>query len=160
MRTRACGLYPVGAGLRTHACGLYSVGAMCTQKAPLMCACPSQSLTPPHTLASTLHPAGAGFLSMLRGFRAQLPGITPITLTASVLFYVPGVRDLSCWLGFRQVGALDCCRLEPWQAGPLISYAGLALGWKAHQHILFAYRLGRLARCFLELLGTACACDY
>lgn len=49
------------------------------------------------------HDAGAGFLGMLRDFRKGVPGITPITLTASVLFYVPGVRDLSCWLGFRQV---------------------------------------------------------
>ena len=52
--------------------------------------------------------AGAGFLGMLKGFRKGLPEIRPITLTASVLFYVPGVRDLSCWLGFRQVGLAAC----------------------------------------------------
>jgi hypothetical protein len=61
--------------------------------------------------------SGAGFLSMLKGFREGLPGITPITLTASVLFYVPGVRDLSCWLGFRQVGEVHafshaCCLVD------------------------------------------------
>jgi len=54
---------------------------------------------------------------MLKGFREGLPGITPITLTASVLFYVPGVRDLSCWLGFRQVGEVHafshaCCLVD------------------------------------------------
>jgi hypothetical protein len=32
-----------------------------------------------------------------------MPGITPITLTASVMYYVPAIKDLSLWLGFRQV---------------------------------------------------------
>lgn len=50
--------------------------------------------------------AGAGFLPMLPEFKRLLPHIRPITLTASVLFYVPAIKELSLWLGFRQVRAL------------------------------------------------------
>lgn len=50
-----------------------------------------------------LYPTGAGFLPLLHSFRTRLPGIRPVTLTASVLLYVPGIREIAGWGGFRQV---------------------------------------------------------
>jgi hypothetical protein len=58
-----------------------------------------------HPCFMPLSTAGAGFLPLLPSFRKLLPGIMPITLTASVMYYVPAIKDLSLWLGFRQVGA-------------------------------------------------------
>ena len=36
-----------------------------------------------------LYPTGAGWLPLLPGFHAACPGIQPITLTASALYYPP-----------------------------------------------------------------------
>lgn len=50
-----------------------------------------------------LYPTGAGFLPMMPSFHRAFPGIRPVTLTASVLFFPPFIRDISSWAGFRQV---------------------------------------------------------
>ena len=56
------------------------------------------------TLKLVLSAAGAPYLKFLPGFREHLPGIEPVPLVASVLFYTPFVRDLVSWCGVRQVG--------------------------------------------------------
>jgi hypothetical protein len=42
---------------------------------------------------------------LLPTFRQLLPGIHPIALVASVVFFVPLIRDFCSWAGFRQVAA-------------------------------------------------------
>jgi hypothetical protein len=37
-------------------------------------------------------------------FTKWFGGLKPISLTASVLFFPPFIRDIACWAGFRQVG--------------------------------------------------------
>lgn len=64
---------------------------------------------PPHTfLTPRLYLPGAGFLPFLPSFQEAMPGIHPVTLTASVIYYVPAIKELSMWLGFRQVRDLQC----------------------------------------------------
>jgi len=46
--------------------------------------------------------AGIGYLPMLPTFRQLLPGIHPVALVASVVFFVPLIRDFCSWAGFRQ----------------------------------------------------------
>jgi hypothetical protein len=48
-------------------------------------------------------PAGAAYAPLLPSWRALLPGITPVTLTASVMHVVPLLRDLLALIGARQV---------------------------------------------------------
>ena len=43
-------------------------------------------------------------MKFLPDFRRHFPGIDPVPLVASVLFYTPMVRDLISWCGVRQVG--------------------------------------------------------
>lgn len=50
-----------------------------------------------------LYPTGAGFLPLMPTVQAAYPGITPITLTATIMHYVPGLRNIAMWAGFRQV---------------------------------------------------------
>lgn len=50
-----------------------------------------------------LFPIGLGYLPLMPGWKALLPGIRPAPLTASVVFQTPLIRDLVCWAGFRQV---------------------------------------------------------
>lgn len=47
--------------------------------------------------------AGTGFLCMLPSFRSAMPGLTPAPLAASVLLFLPFIRDVLSWSGFRQV---------------------------------------------------------
>lgn len=47
--------------------------------------------------------AGAGFLPWMPSFTRWFNGLKPITLTASVIFFPPFIRDIACWAGFRQV---------------------------------------------------------
>jgi hypothetical protein len=58
-----------------------------------------------------LYPTGAGFLPWMPSFKQHFPGVNPVTLTATVIFFPPFIRDICCWAGFRQVGrfhALSC----------------------------------------------------
>lgn len=48
--------------------------------------------------------AGAGFLPWMPSFNKWFGGLKPITLTASVIFFPPFIRDIAGWAGFRQVG--------------------------------------------------------
>lgn len=50
-----------------------------------------------------LYPTGAGFLPWMPSFTRWFNGLKPITLTASVIFFPPFIRDIACWAGFRQV---------------------------------------------------------
>ena len=47
--------------------------------------------------------SGAPYVKFLPGFRRLFPGMDPVPLVASVLFYTPVVRDLVSWCGVRQV---------------------------------------------------------
>jgi diacylglycerol O-acyltransferase 2, plant len=48
-------------------------------------------------------PAGAGYMPLLPSWASNFPSISPITLTANILHYVPVIRDVAAWLNFRQV---------------------------------------------------------
>ncbi|WIA28105.1 hypothetical protein OEZ86_010685 [Tetradesmus obliquus] len=50
-----------------------------------------------------LYPTGAGFLPWMPSFKQHFPGVNPVTLTATVIFFPPFIRDICCWAGFRQV---------------------------------------------------------
>lgn len=50
-----------------------------------------------------LYPTGAGFLPWMPSFRKHFPDLSPVTLTATVIFFPPFIRDICCWAGFRQV---------------------------------------------------------
>ncbi|KXZ43905.1 hypothetical protein GPECTOR_78g93 [Gonium pectorale] len=50
-----------------------------------------------------LYPTGAGFLPLMPSVHAAFPGTTIVTLTASIVHYAPGLRDIAAWAGFRQV---------------------------------------------------------
>ena len=48
-------------------------------------------------------PAGGPYLKYQPDFQRLFPGVSPVPLVASVLFYTPMVRDLVSWCGVRQV---------------------------------------------------------
>ncbi|GLC40901.1 hypothetical protein PLESTM_001123800 [Pleodorina starrii] len=50
-----------------------------------------------------LYPTGAGFLPLMPSVQSAFPGTTIVTLTASIVHYLPGLRDIAGWAGFRQV---------------------------------------------------------
>ncbi|GIL79509.1 hypothetical protein Vretifemale_8826 [Volvox reticuliferus] len=50
-----------------------------------------------------LYPTGAGFLPLMPSVQAAFPGHTLVTLTASIVHYMPGLREIAGWAGFRQV---------------------------------------------------------
>ncbi|GMH39261.1 hypothetical protein BSKO_07159 [Bryopsis sp. KO-2023] len=50
-----------------------------------------------------LYPCGAAFFPLLPGFEVVFPGLTPATLSASVMFFTPLIRDLLSWCGVRDV---------------------------------------------------------
>lgn len=50
-----------------------------------------------------MYPTGAGYLPLLPSFQKLFPGVRPVTLTASVMYFTPFIRDIVCWSGFRQV---------------------------------------------------------
>ncbi|GLI68216.1 hypothetical protein VaNZ11_012560 [Volvox africanus] len=50
-----------------------------------------------------LYPTGAGFLPLMPSIQAAFPGLTLVTLTASIVHYMPGLREIAGWAGFRQV---------------------------------------------------------
>jgi diacylglycerol O-acyltransferase 2, plant len=50
-----------------------------------------------------LFPAGAGYCTHLPSWRKAFPGIAPHVLCANIMHYIPILRDLGAWLGFRQV---------------------------------------------------------
>ena len=65
---------------------------------------------------------GLGYLPLMPGWRALLPGIEPAPLTASVVFQTPLIRDLVSWAGFRQAcpplpSCLQHLGCEPVQTG-------------------------------------------
>ena len=55
-------------------------------------------------------PAGAPYLPLLAGWRALFPGVRPIPLVASVIFFAPIIRDFVAWCGVRQVRLSAPCR--------------------------------------------------
>ena len=55
-------------------------------------------------------PAAAGFLMHLPSWAAALPGIHPVVLTATVMHYVPLMRDIGGWTGFREARAAGGAR--------------------------------------------------
>ena len=50
-----------------------------------------------------LYPLGAAYLPITPSFRSLLPGIRPATLSASIVFQIPIMRDLLLWTGLRVV---------------------------------------------------------
>eukprot|EP00899_Mesostigma_viride_P018544 jgi/Mesvir1/26691/Mv20470-RA.2 len=50
-----------------------------------------------------LYPVTLGWFHMTTAWRRRLPGISPVALAASVIFYVPFLRDLFMWSGARDV---------------------------------------------------------
>ena len=50
-----------------------------------------------------LYPLGAAYLPLLPKFRRLLPEIHPPTLSASIVFQIPLMRDLLLWTGLREV---------------------------------------------------------
>lgn len=51
----------------------------------------------------SMYPAGAAYSPLLPGWASAFPGVTPVTLTASIMHYVPIMRDIGAWVGFRKV---------------------------------------------------------
>ena len=92
------GLFPIGACIN-HCLALanaflLSVGLWCAAHGRLY---------ETATDASAAVGAGIGYLPLLPTFRQLLPGIHPVALVASVVFFVPLIRDFCSWAGFRQV---------------------------------------------------------
>ncbi|KAG2426507.1 hypothetical protein HXX76_011734 [Chlamydomonas incerta] len=50
-----------------------------------------------------LYPTGAGFVPLMPTIQAAFPGRSILTLTANIVHYAPGLRDIAGWAGFRQV---------------------------------------------------------
>ena len=50
-----------------------------------------------------LYPLGAAYLPITPSFKSILPGIKPATLSASIVFQIPIMRDLLLWTGLRVV---------------------------------------------------------
>lgn len=50
-----------------------------------------------------LYPLGAAYLPILPSFRKLFPDIKPATLSASIVFQLPVLRDLLLWTGLREV---------------------------------------------------------
>jgi hypothetical protein len=69
--------------------------------------------------------AGAGFLPWMPSFTKWFGGLKPISLTASVLFFPPFIRDIACWAGFRQV----CAAIHPHNS----TVVGTVVGWEVAQ---------------------------
>lgn len=70
-----------------------------------------------NTLQRILILSGAGWLPLLPSFKKAFPGLTPVTLTASIIYYPPAVKDLANWVGMRQVSSnvyrLPTCITDP-----------------------------------------------
>lgn len=64
--------------------------------------------------------AGVGYLPLLPEFRRLLPGIGPVALVASVVFFVPLIRDFCSWAGFRQARVPRSQAISRSQATPAI----------------------------------------
>lgn len=66
----------------------------------------------------SMYPAGAAYSPMLHSWTCNFPGITPVTLTASIMHYVPIMRDIGAWVGFREVRPTrDCTRRKARRSG-------------------------------------------
>lgn len=50
-----------------------------------------------------LYPLGAAYLPATPSFRRLLPRVRPVTLTASIIFSLPFLRDILLWMGARVV---------------------------------------------------------
>ena len=50
-----------------------------------------------------MFPAAAGYVMHLKSWADNIPGIFPVVLTATVMHYVPFMRDVGGWTGFREV---------------------------------------------------------
>ncbi|GAX74485.1 hypothetical protein CEUSTIGMA_g1934.t1 [Chlamydomonas eustigma] len=51
-----------------------------------------------------LYPTGAGLLPLSPTFKTAFhPEVCPVTLTASIVYWVPAMRDILMWAGMRQV---------------------------------------------------------
>ncbi|MEW5310901.1 MAG: hypothetical protein WDW38_002655 [Sanguina aurantia] len=78
-----------------------------------------------------LYPTGAGFLPLMPSMRSAFAGIRPVTLVASVMFLVPGMRDISRWAGFRQVTKRTFIATLA-ERGSVILCPGARLSWSTH----------------------------
>lgn len=71
---------------------------------PCACAvCTDTSITHQSPTQHGLFPCGAGYLPLTPSWRRLMPGIQPATLTASVIFFPPAIRDLALATGLRQI---------------------------------------------------------
>lgn len=82
--------------------------------------------------------AGAGYLPVLPSFRRLLPGIRPVTLTASVVFVLPVLRDILAWLGLRVVTRRSFLRALRERGSVLLVPGGQAE--LVHTHRIFTAR--------------------
>lgn len=76
----------------------------------------SRALPPTHTHSHPhgLYPAAAAWFHHTPAWRAAFPGLSPVTLAASALFWAPLLRDVVMWAGARCVsrGALRRALVE------------------------------------------------
>lgn len=93
--------------------------------------------TPP-TPESAPMLTGAGYLPVLPSFRRLLPGIRPVTLTASVVFVLPVLRDILAWLGLRVVTRRSFLRALRERGSVLLVPGGQAE--LVHTHRIFTAR--------------------
>lgn len=55
------------------------------------------------------YPTGAGFVPLMPSVQRLFPGLKIVTLTATIIHYLPAIREIAAWAGFRQVGAVGEC---------------------------------------------------
>uniref|UniRef100_A0A1D2A7N3 Diacylglycerol O-acyltransferase n=1 Tax=Auxenochlorella protothecoides TaxID=3075 RepID=A0A1D2A7N3_AUXPR len=99
--------------------------------------------------AHGLYPLGAGYLPVLPSFRRLLPGIRPVTLTASVVFVLPVLRDILAWLGLRVVTRRSFLRALRERGSVLLVPGGQAE--LVHTHRIFTAR----EYCFVRVAQQA-----
>lgn len=71
-----------------------------------------------------LYPCGAAALPLLPGFERLFPGLTPATLSASITFFAPLVRDLLSWCGVREVSRRTFIRALREEGGVILCPGG------------------------------------
>jgi 2-acylglycerol O-acyltransferase 2 len=91
-----------------------------------------------------LYPLGAAYLPLTPSFRRLLPGVRPATLTASVVFQLPLLRDILCWAGCRAVSRATFSRALRERGAVLVVPGGQAELVEAHRMVPTG---GRPAEC-------------
>ena len=80
-----------------------------------------------------LYPLGAAYLPLTPAWRAALPGVRPATLTASVVFQLPLLRDILAWAGCRAVSSATFARALREKGAVLVVPGGQAELVEAHR---------------------------